>query len=64
MCAQIQQHIEKVLKGFAEKNEVARIFRERWDKMHSPLHSVAYMLEPQFRSARFDVGVMHLSSCH
>ena len=29
------------------KQDVADIFRERWDKMHSP---VAHMLEPQFQT--------------
>ena len=37
---------------------VCKIFRERWDKMHSPLHAAAYMLEPQFRNATFGREVM------
>ena len=39
------------------KQDVADIFRERWEKMHSPLHSVGYMLEPQFQDADFALEV-------
>lgn len=35
------------------QSDVASIFRERWDKMHSPLHSLGYMLEPQFQGTQF-----------
>jgi hypothetical protein len=61
MCAQIEQHIQKVGLNKDLEDSVAKIFRDRWDKMHSPLHSAAYILEPQFRLAAFDKQVMHLS---
>lgn len=32
--------------------EVADIFRDRWDKLHSPLHALGYLLEPQFQGAK------------
>jgi hypothetical protein len=61
MCAQIEQHILDVGLDKGVEDAVAKIFRERWDKMHSPLHSAAYMLEPQFRGAAFGREVMHSS---
>ena len=62
MCAQIEQHILDVGLDKEVEEAVAKIFRERWDKMHSPLHSAAYMLKPQFRGAVFGREVMHSSS--
>ena len=62
MCAQIEQHIRNVGLDKDLEESVAKIFRDRWDKMHSPLHAAAYMLEPQFRKAAFDPKVMHLTS--
>ena len=53
ICAQIQQHIRKVGLDKDLEEEVYNIFEDRWNKMHSPLHSAAYMLEPQFRDATF-----------
>ena len=53
MCAQIEEHIKDVGMDKEVKDAVANIFRERWDKMHSPLHAAAYMLEPQFRQSVF-----------
>ena len=60
MCAQIEQHIQNV--GLEKDLEaaVSKIFRERWDKMHSPFHSAAYMLEPQFRNTAFGREVILL----
>ena len=53
MCAQIEQHIRDVGLDKDVQEAVSKIFWERWDKMHSPLHAAAYMLEPQFRKAAF-----------
>ena len=53
MCAQIEQHIKNVGLDKNLEEAVSKIFRERWDKMHSPLHAAAYMLEPQFGNAAF-----------
>ena len=53
MCAQIQQHIRDVGLDKDLEDSVWTIFTERWNKMHSPLHAAAYMLEPQFRNAHF-----------
>ncbi|CAL8465879.1 g5415 [Coccomyxa elongata] len=53
MCAQIEEHIKAVGLDDNVQESVSKIFRERWDKMHSPLHAAAYMLEPQFRNAAF-----------
>lgn len=61
MCAQIQQHIKDVGLDKDLEESVSEIFLERWNKMHSPLHAAAHMLEPQFRTAAFDKTVMHLS---
>ena len=59
MCAQIEQHIESIGLEKDLEDSVAKIFRERWNKMHSPLHSGSYMLEPQFRNTAFGPGVSH-----
>ena len=61
MCAQIEQHILSMGLEKDLENSVRNIFRDRWNKMHSPLHSAAYMLEPQFRNTAFDPQVTH---CH
>jgi len=61
MCAQIEQHIKDVGLEQELQDAVAKIFRDRWNKMHSPLHAAAYMLEPQFRSAAFGREVIQLS---
>lgn len=53
MCAQIQDHIKAVGMDSDLQKAVSDIFLERWNKMHSPLHAAAYMLEPQFRSTDF-----------
>ena len=45
------------------KEDVAEIFRERWEKMHSPLHSVGHMLEPQFQDTDFALEVSFVCSC-
>lgn len=64
MCAQIEQHIMDVGLEKDLQESVSKIFRDRWDKMHSPLHAAAYMLEPQFRNTIFGREVMHsLPSC-
>lgn len=52
-CCAIETHIENAKLPADVKSEVAQLFRERWDKMHSPLHSVGYMLEPQFQDTDF-----------
>lgn len=49
---QIEKHIQNSVLPEEVKEEVA-IFQDRWDKMHSPLHSVGYMLEPQFQGTNF-----------
>lgn len=56
-CCAIEKHIESTKLPEDTKQDVASIFRERWDKMHSPLHSVGYMLEPQFQDADFGLEV-------
>ncbi|DBA79998.1 TPA: hypothetical protein ACH3X1_008201 [Trebouxia sp. C0004] len=48
-CLAIQTHIENCKLPEDVRPDVAEIFRERWDKMHSPLHSVAYMLSLNIR---------------
>lgn len=53
-CVQIEAYIEQLEINAALKKQVLKLFRDRWDAMHSPLHSAAYMLEPQFRGATFD----------
>lgn len=63
MCAQIEEHIKAVGLDNDVQEAVSKIFRERWDKMHSPLHAAAYMLEPQFRNAAFGREVMPSLSC-
>ena len=46
LSAHIQNHVSwKGRERFAEK--VHAIFMKRWKDMHSPLHSVAYLLSPQ-----------------
>ncbi|KAK9916090.1 hypothetical protein WJX75_008482 [Coccomyxa subellipsoidea] len=57
MCAQIEAHISSLGMEPGLKAAVAAVFRERWNKMHSPLHGAAYMLEPQFRAATFDAQI-------
>ena len=59
MCAQIEQHIKSMGLEKDLEDSVAEIFRDRWNKMHSPLHSAAYMLEPQFRNTAFGPEVIH-----
>ena len=44
---EIEKHIQKAVLPEEVREEVAAIPWERWDKMHSPLHSVGYILEPQ-----------------
>ena len=61
MCAQIEQHIRDVGLNKDLEDSVAMIFRDRWDKTDSPLHSAAYMLDPQIRPAALNKQVMHLS---
>ena len=63
-CCEIAAHIEKTKLPADVKKDVAEIFRERWDKMHSPLHSVGYMLEPQFQTTSFggEVGQLELDN--
>lgn len=56
-CCEIEKHIQSVDLPEEVTAEVAEIFRERWDKMHSPLHALAYMLEPQFQGTAFGVEV-------
>lgn len=40
-----------------DREELMEIFRSRWEKLHHPLHSAGYMLEPQFRHVNFDSRV-------
>ena len=54
---EIEKHIQKVVLPEEVREEVAAIPWERWDKMHSPLHSVRYMLEPQFQGTTFGAEV-------
>ncbi len=61
ICAQIEQYIKDVGLNKDLEKSVAKIFRERWDKMLSPIHSAVYMLEPQFGLAAFNRKVVHLS---
>ena len=56
-CCIIEKHIQDAQLPEDIRDEIATIFRERWDKMHSPLHSVGYMLEPQFLGTNFGVEV-------
>lgn len=56
-CAAIETHIEQCKLPADVRADVATIFRQRWDDMHSPLHSVAYMLEPQFQDTDFGTEV-------
>ncbi|KAL3160534.1 hypothetical protein ABBQ32_14131 [Trebouxia sp. C0010 RCD-2024] len=56
-CCIIEKHIAASVLPEEVKTEVVSIFRERWDKMHSPLHSVGYMLEPQFQGTDFGTEV-------
>ena len=64
MCAQIQQHIRKVGLNKDLEEAVSKIFEDRWNKMHSPLHAAAYMLEPQFRDAAFGREVSPIQYMH
>ena len=50
---EIEKHIEGLHTGTQLKKKVLKIVRLRWEKMHSKLHSAAFMLEPQFQNARF-----------
>ena len=56
-CCEIEKHIQKVTLPEQVKKDVAHIFRERWNSMHSKLHSVGYMLEPQVQGTDFSVEV-------
>lgn len=56
-CCAIETHIQSTKLPADVKRDVAEIFRDRWDKMHSPLHSVGYMLEPQFQDTDFGTEV-------
>lgn len=58
-CCIIEKHIAASVLPEEVKSEVVSIFRERWDKMHSPLHSVGYMLEPQFQGTDFGIEVSY-----
>ncbi|KAL0033932.1 hypothetical protein WJX77_011514 [Trebouxia sp. C0004] len=60
-CCAIEKHIESTKLPEDVKQDVAEIFRERWDKMHSPLHSVGYMPEPQFQDT--DLGLEVRKDC-
>ena len=57
-CCKIEKHIQEVPLPQEVRTEVASMFRERWDNnIHSALHSVGYMLEPQFQGTDFGVEV-------
>ena len=45
-CCAIEKHIESTKLPEDVKQDVAEIFCERWEKMHSPLHSVGCILGP------------------
>lgn len=60
-CCAIETHIESTKMPDDVKQDVLDIFRNRWDKMHSPLHSVGYMLEPQFQGTDFGSEVSRTS---
>lgn len=51
-CCEIEKHIQNVSLPADMNQEVADIFRDRWDKLHSPLHALGYLLEPQFQGAK------------
>ncbi len=56
-CCEIEKHIQKAVLPEEVREEVAAILWESLDKMHSPLHSVGYMLEPQFQGTNFGAEV-------
>ena len=56
-CLALETHIVTCKLPEEVRQDVAEIFRARWDKMHSPLHSIAYMLEPQFQGTDFGTEV-------
>ncbi len=60
VCCAIETHIESTKLPADVKHDVAELFCERWDKMHSPLHSVGYMLEPQFQDTDFGPEVSRM----
>ncbi|KAL0039371.1 hypothetical protein WJX79_005329 [Trebouxia sp. C0005] len=52
-CLAIETHIENCTLPEDVRLDVFVIFHKRWNNMHSPLHSVAYMLEPQVQGTDF-----------
>ncbi|KAL3136716.1 hypothetical protein ABBQ38_15545 [Trebouxia sp. C0009 RCD-2024] len=56
-CCEIEKHIQNVSLPADMNQEVADIFRDRWDKLHSPLHALGYLLEPQFQGAKLGAEV-------
>ena len=56
-CCEIDKHIQEVALPEQVRKDVAHIFRERWNSMHSKLHSVGYMLDPQFQGTDFSLEV-------
>ena len=62
-CAKIYKHIENVGLEKDLEEAVCEIFWSQWDKLLSPLHYAACLLEPQSRSAADGYKVMHGLSC-
>lgn len=56
-CLAIETHIENCTLPEDVRLDVFVIFHKRWNNMHSPLHSVAYMLEPQVQGTDFGAAV-------
>ena len=56
-CLQVEDHILNFDTDPALKQKVGEIFRDRWEKMHSPLHAAAFVLEPEFMMTEFEQEV-------